>query len=226
MPETCWRRWCRILILLLLPGLPLVSLGGSVQLLVQDADGAPLEGAVVFLQPYGVSGSADSRAEQPQEHHVIQESREFVPDTLLIGTGDLVAFPNHDSVRHHVFSFSEPRVFEFELYGGDVSPQMDFPRPGVVVLGCNIHDEMAGYIVVAPPGPAAMTGADGRLELELEEPRQMLLWHPWLLERAQEPLEIEISPQSGNEPLAFTLDVRAPPERELSELERRFRRQQ
>lgn len=203
--------------------LPVMVASASITLRVLDANGAALSGAVVMLE------STDDKVDveqttAPREHHTMaQLDQAFVPTTLLVQTDDVVSFPNRDNVRHHVFSFSDPRVFEFELYGGDVSPEMDFPEPGLVVLGCNIHDDMAGYIVVAPPGPAGMTDAEGMVELELVRPTRLRIWHPWLLQDAASPKLVDVAPNS-DEALVFTLQVSAPPERELSELERRFRR--
>ena len=55
-----------------------------------------------------------------------------------------------------------------------------FDRPGIVAIGCNIHDWMLGYIYVAETPYLARTGADGRARLEgLPAGRYVVrVWHP------------------------------------------------
>jgi len=57
-------------------------------------------------------------------------------------------FPNSDQIQHQVYSFSAPKTFKLSLYAGHKYPPVIFDRPGLVTLGCNIHDGMIGYIYV------------------------------------------------------------------------------
>jgi len=84
-----------------------------------------------------------------------------LPHLLVVQTGTEVSFPNGDEVSHHVHSFSETKPFELALYKGDAAPPQLFDRPGVVVLGCNIHDGMLGYIVVVDTPHFAKTDEQG-----------------------------------------------------------------
>ena len=72
----------------------------------------------------------------------------FVPDVLVVPVHSSVQFPNSDAVRHQVYSFSSARQFQLPLYRGKPYPPVTFAQPGVVTLGCNIHDNMIAYIVV------------------------------------------------------------------------------
>ena len=65
-----------------------------------------------------------------------------------VGVGTRVEFPNNDSVSHQVYSFSPAKRFQLPLYKGEIHPPVTFDQPGLVVLGCNIHDSMVGYIYV------------------------------------------------------------------------------
>jgi hypothetical protein len=95
-----------------------------------------------------------------------QKNRMFVPHILPIQTGTAVTFPNSDNVRHQVYSFSPAKRFQLPLYAGTPQGPVVFDKPGVVTLGCNIHDQMSAYIVVvdtpyfalAAGGPAPLTG--------------------------------------------------------------------
>ena len=94
-----------------------------------------------------------------------QKDSAFVPHMLVVERGTAVTFPNSDSVSHHVYSFSEAKRFELALYKGDRHPPLVFDRAGVVVLGCNIHDGMLGYVVVVDSPHFATTDAAGRVVL-------------------------------------------------------------
>jgi hypothetical protein len=68
----------------------------------------------------------------------------------------------HDlNVSHHVYSFSATKPFELGLYKGNVYPPVVFDKPGIVVVGCNIHDSMLGYIRVVDTPHFAVTNEQG-----------------------------------------------------------------
>ena len=75
------------------------------------------------------------------------------------------AFPNRDQIRHHVYSFSRPKRFELPLYKGEDAPPVLFDKPGVVKIGCNIHDWMSAIILVLPNEHFAVTKEDGTFTL-------------------------------------------------------------
>ena len=91
-----------------------------------------------------------------------------------------MSFPNRDNIRHHVYSFSSAKKLS-PLYIGTPSAPVVFDKPGPVALGCNIHDWMVGYSVVATPHFAKTTaerqGAPGGLPAGPYEAR---VWHPRL----------------------------------------------
>ena len=95
-----------------------------------------------------------------------QQDLAFSPAVLVVGVGTLVEFPNNDTVSHQVYSFSEAKKFQLPLYKGARHPPMIFERAGVVVLGCNIHDEMVGYIYVTDAAFFGKTDAGGVLRLQ------------------------------------------------------------
>ena len=65
---------------------------------------------------------------------------------LIVQTGTAVNFPNFDTVRHHVYSFSPIKVIDIKLYSGTPTEPVVFDKPGVAALGCNIHDRMSAYV--------------------------------------------------------------------------------
>ncbi|MGY4531357.1 plastocyanin [Pseudomonas sp. TE3786] len=138
-----------------------------------DAQGKPIEGAVITLQgPIG--------GELPAQTAIMdQVQKQFSPQVLAVHTSTQVTFPNSDNIRHHVYSFSPVKRFELRLYEGTPSEPITFDKPGVVVLGCNIHDWMVGYIYVTDDPWFATSDASGVARLELPAGRySVTLWHP------------------------------------------------
>jgi plastocyanin len=137
---------------------------GTLAVSVVDEQGRPIENVAVYAMP------ADSAAAQPAATTptalMDQQGLEFVPHLLVVQAGTSVTFPNSDDVSHHVYSFSETKKFELALYKGDVYPPVVFDDAGIVVLGCNIHDGMLGYIVVVDTPHFAQTNERGVATLE------------------------------------------------------------
>lgn len=146
-------------ILALLIGAPATA--GTLRVNVVDEHGQPVPRVAVYAVPSKpLAATAARNATMDQAHSA------FVPHVLIVQTGTSVLFPNNDVVSHHVYSFSDPKSFELPLYKGNAHPPVLFDRPGLVVLGCNIHDSMLGYILVVDTPHFAATDAQGTLSLE------------------------------------------------------------
>ena len=151
----------------------------SLRVQVIDADGLPVRDAVVELR--SAKGEAGP-IRFPWKMGMAQKSQQFIPGTLIIARGSTVAFPNLDKVRHSIYSFSKPARFEIELYGRDQTRTHTFNVVGSVKLGCNIHDEMRGYIRVTDTPFAGKTDHNGYVTLQdvtLGE-AGLTVWHPQL----------------------------------------------
>lgn len=148
----------------------------SLQVEVLDTAGKPLADAIVFLE------SADARrlTKPLSGVEMAQEKRQFVPSVMVVPVGSEVLFPNRDTVRHHVYSFSPTKKFELKLYTGTPSKPVLFDQAGVVLLGCNIHDQMVGWIlVVDTPYFAKSAAGTGKVQLDNLAPGAYKLrtWH-------------------------------------------------
>ena len=144
-----------------------------------DGKGKQVEDAVVSLTP--LDGQAVSAPElRPVE--VAQKNQMFIPYVTAVAVGTSVVFPNVDTVQHHIYSLSKPKRFEKPLYAPGSHESVVFDQPGVVTLGCNIHDWMIAYIVVLPTPIFAKTTADGSADFRaLAAGRYRLdIWHPLL----------------------------------------------
>ncbi len=132
---------------------------------VLDRDGRPVSDVVIVATPR--HGADDAPPTEAPRHAVMdQVERQFVPRILVVRTGTPVDFPNSDSVAHQVYSFSPAKRFQLSLYRGQVYPPLIFDKAGLVVLGCNIHDSMLGYIYVTASPFFGKTGASGTLRLD------------------------------------------------------------
>lgn len=150
----------------------------AVQVQVVDERGMPVRDAVVELTPNGGwRGGAIRFAWKPA---MAQKNVAFLPGTLVVARGTAVAFPNLDTVRHSVYSFSKAARFEIDLYGRDQSRTHSFPIAGTVAVGCNIHDQMRGYIRVVDTPFAGKTDQNGivRLTGMAAGGYQLTIWHP------------------------------------------------
>jgi plastocyanin len=135
----------------------LASRAGDVEVRVLDANGQALRDAVVFLE----SAAAQAAVRPPVGVEIAQSDKRFDPSVTVVPVGTAVSFPNRDTVRHHVYSFSPTKRFEIKLYVGTPAAPVVFDKPGIAVLGCNIHDQMAAWVVIVPTPWYAKTDAQG-----------------------------------------------------------------
>jgi plastocyanin len=173
-----------------------------VTITVATSSGDPAVDAIVVLDPL------DSAAPGTAATAVIdQVNKRFVPHVSVVRTGTSVTFPNSDHIRHQAYSFSPAKTFSLKLYAG--SPEVDvvFDKPGLVVLGCNIHDTMVGFVgVVDSPyfGKITQTGA---VTLDLPAGRyRMRIWHPNLAAVTQAPQEFTVAEKPASIPIIVELD--------------------
>ena len=166
----------------------------DLQVHVTQLNGKPLPGAVVMVHALG-SGPPPAA---PLQAVMDQLNLAFTPDVLVIPVGSTVSFPNTDKTGHEVYSFSSAHPFKLGLYRGKPYPPEHFDRPGLVTLGCNIHDAMLAYILVTDAPYYGRTGADGSWS-QPDIPRgryRVEVWSPRLAETGQT-LQREIAVEVG-----------------------------
>ncbi|HEY2780463.1 MAG TPA: hypothetical protein VGI90_06805 [Steroidobacteraceae bacterium] len=154
-----------------------VTHAAELRVLVKDHKGKGVADAVVLAVP---ADPRNAQRARPQPDAVDQVDKEFVPYVKPIFVGSTVHFPNSDHIRHQVYSFSPVKKFELPLYGGTDAPPVVFDKPGVVILGCNIHDWMIGYIYVSETPFFAKTGPQGTASISELPPGEytVRIWHP------------------------------------------------
>ena len=137
-----------------------------------------------------------------------QVNKRFVPRVTILRTGTAASFPNSDSIRHQVYSFSPAKTFSLKLYAGSPKEEVVFDKPGLVVLGCNIHDTMVGFVAVVDSPYFGKVPASGELALEIPPGQYaMKIWHPNLAAPLP-PKEIIVGTAVQTISLALDLDAK------------------
>jgi plastocyanin len=155
------------------------ALAATLVVAVQTSDGRPLAGAVLTIR----SNTGADRPAAPVKAVMDQIERAFVPDLLVVPTGSTVEFPNSDSVSHQIYSFSPAKKFKLPLYRGKPYPPVRFDQPGVVTLGCNIHDSMLAYVLVTDAPYFGRTDTKGTWSIDLPPGTYgVTVWHPRMRE--------------------------------------------
>jgi len=164
--------WCLV-------ALPTAAQAADLDVQVRGADGKPVAGAVVSVH---LIGRATPRPRPAGAYMIDQQEIQFHPFVTAVPVGASVMFMNHDPVRHHVYSFSPAKRFELKLASRQQNQSVLFDKPGIVPLGCNIHDRMIAYIDVVDTPWAKAADANGHVALR-DIPAGAItisVWHPYL----------------------------------------------
>jgi len=123
---------------------------------------APAPRAGVWLEGPGASAET-----HPAAVVMGQRGYQFADSLVIVATGTTISFPNEDNDFHNVFSLSQPKRFEIGRYKKEETPapSQTFTKPGIVRLGCQIHDHMRAYILVVDSRWRSVTDGAGRFSL-------------------------------------------------------------
>ncbi|WP_192034640.1 carboxypeptidase regulatory-like domain-containing protein [Halomonas sp. YLGW01] len=188
---------------------------------IDAATGQPLPDAVVEVDV------ADTPPADTASFEIFQRDAAFHPHVSAVPVGSRISFPNRDTTRHHVYSFSPTGVFDLNLYRQDTPPPVHFDRAGVAVLGCNIHDHMQAFIVVSDADYQAIADESGQVRLTDLPPgeHRLRVWHPRLDETHQQwwqaPTPITADDRRS---VSLSLAVSPRPAPKHSSLQQRFNR--
>lgn len=191
---------------------------------IVDKTGQPLANAVLMIDDGLLTEAARSDA---SAHIIDQVDRQFTPFMTAVKTGSTITFPNSDNIRHHVYSFSQPKPFELKLYADGERPSLRFEQPGLVTLGCNIHDQMIAHIVISDRRTAFVSDPRGNITLSLAQSAassvSATLWHPWQGADLSHARSVQLNP-TEQQTLQLEVTAPAPPEPPKSRLQQRFNR--
>ena len=175
--------------------------GGTLTVNITTQTGAAAGDAVVVFYPLDTAPAAT------RDTAVIDQiNKRFVPRVSVVRTGTAITFPNSDRIRHQVYSFSPARTFSLKLYAGSPKTAVTFDQAGLVVLGCNIHDNMIAFVGVVDSPYFAKTTDTGTASLNLPSGRYRLrAWHPNAV-AALPSRDITVASAPLNIPLAIDVD--------------------
>lgn len=191
------------LALVLLSAVP--ALADELSVRVTDQRGTLLEDAVIYVTRADGS-SINSDIVPPKS--VDQINTRFSPKVTVIPVGASLFFDNSDTITHHVYSFSEAKKLDIRVDSGSRSAEYRFDKPGVIALGCNIHDDMSAFIYVAPSKLYAITGKDGIATFDTlaAGTYRIWAWHPRALRLRTTDMAVNID---GKTEVDMTLRARA-----------------
>src|SRR5215831_15090682 len=142
---------------------PYAGQAGSLPHVPPIVHGAPAD-AVIYLDR--IPASAESLlARTAGTPRLVQRDQSFDPRVLAVAVGTTVEFPNADPIFHNVFSVSPVKRFDLGRYPKGHSKRVTFDKPGLVNVYCEIHTNMAAYVLVLPHHAFAQPGADGAFAL-------------------------------------------------------------
>lgn len=133
--------------------------------------GGPTEHAVVWLEASGSSVA-------PQTVVLDQRNLAFAPFVLAVRIGTTVEFPNNDRVFHNVFSFRDGKRFDLGMYPTGSVKRIVFDKPGLARLFCNIHPNMAAYIMAVDSPYFAVSNEKGAYTIA-GVPPGTYTYHAW-----------------------------------------------
>jgi plastocyanin len=125
---------------------------------VASSGGRPKAHAVVWLE---APGGAANPASDTRKIVLDQRNLTFYPQVLAVRVGTTVDCANNDRVFHNVFSFRDGKRFDLGMYPVGTRRRVTFDQPGVSRLFCNIHPNMAAYVVAVDSPYFAVTDNDG-----------------------------------------------------------------
>lgn len=155
---------------------------------VVDARQHPVADAVVTLASLEPGAPASAAPAPPRTAVIDQREEAFVPYVAVLRPGDAVVFRNSDDTRHHVYSFSPIKTFEYVVKPGESSPALTIDKTGIVAVGCNIHDHMRTWLFVTQAPWVAVSDARGMVRFADLAPGRyrVVTWHPQLRPRQPE----------------------------------------
>jgi plastocyanin len=137
------------------------------------ASGKPVRNAVVWLEVPNAPPFEQTTKVTVDQRHLM-----FTPTVLVVRVGTAVEFPNNDKVFHNVFSFRDGKKFDLGMYPTGTSKRIVFDRPGLARLFCNIHPNMAAYVMAVDTPYYAVSDDHGALTIA-DVPVGTYTYHAW-----------------------------------------------
>lgn len=109
---------------------------------------------------------------------IAQLNQRFEPSVMAVAVGTKVSFPNLDPFYHNVFSYSSAKKFDLGRYPQGNTKVVEFDKPGLVKIFCEIHFSMRAYVHVLETPYFATSSENGEFRIENVRPGDYTL-HVW-----------------------------------------------
>ena len=133
---------------------------------IMDKDGVTLDdysNVVVFIDGLSQDHIKSAENRVPNMSH---KGLRFSPRVLPISKGTSINFLNDDGIFHNVFSLSKTKPFDLGIYPSGTEKHVQFDRPGLVKVYCNIHPNMISNVLVLNNPLFSKTDAYGKYEIK------------------------------------------------------------
>jgi plastocyanin len=138
------------------------TLRAHVELLQNGHKVKDASNAVVWLTP--LAGPSDPPP-QTSIPRLEQRDKAFHPSLVVVPVGGKVEFPNNDPFFHNVFSLFEGKRFDLGLYESGTTRFVQFDRPGISYIFCNIHAQMSAVVVALSTPYYGVSQANGEVTI-------------------------------------------------------------
>jgi plastocyanin len=135
---------------------------------------------VIWLTPLGATPAPPPPHQSSRLPQLVQKDKSFQPSLLVIPAGGKVEFPNHDPFFHNVFSLFDGKRFDLGLYESGTSPVVQFDKPGISFIFCNIHAQMSAVVIALSTPYYSISNSRGEINIGNVVPGryQMHVFHP------------------------------------------------
>lgn len=175
------------------------ALEGRIDLIGPPGQPVTRAGTVVWIERAGTAPGAT-----PGPPAMTSRDKRFDPHVIAVPRGTSVRFPNFDPIHHNVFSLSPGNAFDLGLYRRGAERTTTFQAPGIVRVYCNIHPEMAGYVMVLEGAAHAVTAEDGSYRIDGVVPGRHTV-HAWNEMAGEHTAVVDIAPEGATQ-WTLTLD--------------------
>ncbi len=193
------RCWLLVVLLTTISAPAQQTLKGRVQLNMNGHPLANASKAVVWLTPIGTT-LEPPRQDASKIPQLVQKNKSFQPSLLVIPVGGKVEFPNHDPFFHNVFSLFEGKRFDLGLYESGTTRFVQFDKPGISFIFCNIHEQMSAVVIALATPYYAISDARGDLSISNVPPGryEVKVFHSGVAPETLSALSHEITVAAGN----------------------------
>jgi|SRR5882672_9765370 len=178
---------------------------------VPRVDYSAMHDFVVCIEGSFGTNRMTTNIEQVTTMKVAQQEAKFSPHVLPVMVGTTVEWPNNDDIYHNVFSDSDAKKFDLDLYKGNPpDKRVTFNQPGKVDVFCSIHTDMHCIVLVMKNPYFAVTDANGNYSITNIPPGtyKIKAWHDRL---PADEREITV-PANGAVKADFTLTIKNLPQ--------------